>query len=251
MESFSLMVGANANQITDAGELDLGAFFEYGNGHYDTFNSFANVADIKGNGKIYYYGAGLLGRFDFNEQDSGNAWLEGSLRGGKVQNHYKSGLQDFLGRYAHYKTSASYFSLHLGSGYRLKMDENAAFNLYGQYFHTNVGGDNVRLSTGDPVKFKAVTSNRIRLGGRYEWVLDNISPFVGLAYEHEFNGKAKASTNGYGIDRPSLKGSTGFVEGGLVFRSTPNHPLSVNIGLQGYFGRQKGASGNLRVKYEF
>jgi outer membrane autotransporter protein len=251
MQNFSLMTGGTASNNMAAGAFDLGAFIEYGDGHYGTYNSFANAASVKGSGKTHYWGGGLLSRFDFNASDSGNFYLENSLRAGRVKNHYKSGLQDFAGRYAHFKTSANYASLHLGGGYRFKMNDSANVNLYGMYFHTRVGSDNVRLSTGDPVKFKAVTSNRVRVGGRYEWTLDNITPFAGLAYEHEFNGKARASANGYEIERPSLQGDIGIVEGGLIIKPAPKQPLSINVGLQGYFGKQEGIGGNVRLKYEF
>ena len=251
MNSINLIVGATAANRMDAGELDVGAFIEYGNGHYDTHNSFANAASVKGDGRTRHWGGGILGRFDFNAQDAGNFYVEGSARAGRVRNHYKSGLMDTLGRYANFKSSAGYASMHLGGGYRFNITETSNLNLYGQYFYTRVGGDNVRLSTGDPVKFKAVDSNRVRLGGRYEWTLDNVTPFAGVAFEREFSGKARASTNGYEIDRPSLKGSVGIVEGGLIMKPDPTHPLSVNVGLQGYFGKQKGVGGNVKVKYEF
>ncbi|MCL2075905.1 MAG: autotransporter outer membrane beta-barrel domain-containing protein, partial [Betaproteobacteria bacterium] len=77
------------------------------------------------------------------------------------------------------------------------------------------------------------------------------SPYAGLAYEYEFDGKSKASTNGYKIDRPDMKGGTGVFEGGLIVKPTPNHPLSVNVGLQGYTGKMQGWGGSVRVKYEF
>jgi len=251
LDSFSLMAGAAVSQVVNAGEANFGAFLEAGNGSYDTYNSFYNVGKVKGDGKTRYWGGGLLGRMDFAETGSGNFYVDGSLRAGKVKNDVHSGLRDFRGYYARFKTSASYASLHLGGGYRWKLNETSALDLYGQAFYTRQGSDSVRLSTGDPVKFAAVNSNRIRIGGRYEWTLESVTPYVGIAYEHEFDGKAKASAYGYRIDTPDLKGDTGIAEVGIAMKPTPNRPLTLNLGIQGYVGQQEGVTGSLRVKYEF
>lgn len=247
MESFSLMTGATATRFVNAGEVNFGAFIEHGNGHYDSYNKFAN-----GDGRAHYWGGGILGRMDFTETDTGNYYLEGSLRAGRVHNRYNSDLLDSSGRhYVRFRTSAGYGSVHLGGGYRWKLGNDSAFNLYGQTFYSRQGGDSVQLSTGDPVKFEAVNSIRARVGGRYEWTLKNVKPYAGLAYEHEFDGKAKASTYGYRIDAPALSGGTGIVEGGIVMKPAPNHPVTVNLGIQGYAGNQKGVTGTFRFRYAF
>jgi len=257
MDSVSLMAGLSANQTSNAGEASFGAFLEAGNGNYDTYNRFVTVGRVKGDGKNHYWGGGLLGRMDFAETGSGNAYLEGSLRAGKVKNNYHSGLRDVLGNYAHFKTSANYASLHVGGGYRWKLNETSVLDLYGQAFYTREGGDNVRLTTinRETVKFAAVNSNRIRLGGRYEWMLENVTPYVGLAYEHEFDGKAKAKITIFGydykVDTPDLKGGTGIAEIGFIMRPSRNHPFTINLGIQGYVGKQQGVTGSLRMKYEF
>ena len=251
MNSFSLMAGAAMNRTTARGEANFGAFLEYGNGSYDTYNKFANVGKIEGDGKTRYYGLGALGRMDFAENQSGNYYAEGSLRLGKVKNDVHSGLRDGMGDNANFKTSAIYTSLHLGGGYLLKLNEKSAVNLYGQAFYTREGSDSVTLSTGDPVKFSSVNSTRLRLGGRYEWTMAKVNPYVGLAYEHEFDGKAKATTNGFKIDTPDLKGGSGIAEGGILMKPSPNRPLTLNLGLQGYAGKMEGITGSLRAKYDF
>jgi len=251
MDSVSLMAGLSANQISNTGEANFGAFVEAGNGSYDTYNKFASAGTLKGDGKIRYWGGGLLGRFDFAEDNTGNFYVEGSLRAGKVKNEYRSDLRDVLGNRARFKTSAPYASLHIGGGYRWKLNETSALNLYGQAFYTREGGDNVRLSTGESMKFSSVNSNRLRFGGRYEWILERVTPYAGLAYEHEFDGKAKATILGLKVDSPDLKGGTGIVEVGFIMQPAQNHPFTINLGLQGYVGKQEGVTGSLRVKYEF
>jgi outer membrane autotransporter protein len=97
-----------------------------------------------------------------------------------------------------------------------------------------------------------VDSYRLRLGGRFAYAVnEHISPYVGVAYEHEFDGKAKASTYGYSIDAPSMKGGTGIGELGLTIKPSPTLPLSFDLGVQGYTGKREGVTGSLQLKFEF
>ncbi len=74
---------------------------------------------------------------------------------------------------------------------------------------------------------------------------------MGAAYEHEFDGKAKATTNGYSIDAPSLRGGTVVGEAGLALKPSRTLPLSLDLGVQGYAGKREGVTGSLRVGFEF
>jgi outer membrane autotransporter protein len=115
-----------------------------------------------------------------------------------------------------------------------------------------VTGDSVRLSTGDPVKFKDVDSSRLRLGSRFAYAVNEyVSPYIGAAWEYEFDGRARASTNGFDIEAPSLRGDTGIGELGVVLKPSKDLPLSFDLGVQGYVGKREGVTGSLQVKYEF
>ena len=95
-------------------------------------------------------------------------------------------------------------------------------------------------------------SNRLRLGSRFSYTVnDYISPYVGAAYEREFDGKARASTNGYDMKAPSMRGDTGIGEIGFVYTPSASLPLSFDFGLQGYIGKREGLTGSLQAKYEF
>jgi hypothetical protein len=72
---------------------------------------------------------------------------------------------------------------------------------------------------------------------------------LGAAHEQEFDGAAKASTYGYPIPAPDLKGGTGIGELGLTFLSAKG--ASVDLGVQGYSGKREGVTGNLQLKFEF
>ena len=67
MASFSLLTGLAWGRDLDRGRLTLGAFIEYGNGSYDTYNSFATAASVHGDGDAWHLGVGVLGRMDFTD----------------------------------------------------------------------------------------------------------------------------------------------------------------------------------------
>jgi outer membrane autotransporter protein len=253
VDGYSLMAGLSWGKALSAGRVTLGGFFEYGNGNYDTYNSFATAAKVRGKGDLKQYGAGILGRFDAAASKTGNWYAEASARAGKIDNDYSSAdLRDSQGRKAKYSAESAYASAHLGAGYVWKLTEQSALDLYGKAFWTRQEGDSVRLSTGEEVKFEDADSARVRLGGRFSYAVnDRLTHYAGLAWEHEFDGKAKAKTNGYDIDAPKLKGDTGAAELGLVLKPGAASPLSLELGVQGYAGRREGVTGSVRVKYEF
>ena len=253
MASLSLIAGLSFGADLAPGRLTLGAFFEYGNGSYNTYNSFSNAASVDGKGNLYHLGGGVLGRMDFMDTGPGNFYTEASFRAGGVHNDYKNGdLRDAMGRKAEYDSDSAYYGFHLGTGYIWNITEKASLDLYGKYFWTRQQGDSVTLSTGDPVKFKDVDSSRLRLGGRFAYAVNEyVSPYIGAAYEHEFDGKARATTNGFSIPAPSLRGDTGIGELGLTLKPSKDLPLSFDLGVQGYVGKREGVTGSLQVRFEF
>ena len=249
MNSFSLMTGLGLGGNFEHGRATVGAFFEFGTGSYDTYNSFANAASVRGDGDTRYYGGGLLGRVDFTN----NVYTEASARLGRITNDYKSkDLLDAMGRRASYDTSSTYYGMHLGAGYVWNITGKSSLDLYGKYFWTHVGGDTVRLSTGDPVKFDDVNSHRTRLGGRFSHAVNEyFSPYIGAAWEHEFDGEAKASVHGLSLGTSKISGSTGIGELGFMVNPTRDLPLFLDFGVQGYTGQRQGVTGSLQLRFEF
>ncbi|MDL2268049.1 autotransporter-associated beta strand repeat-containing protein, partial [Desulfovibrio sp. OttesenSCG-928-G15] len=253
MHSISLLTGLSWGANTRAGDLTVSAFFEFGNGSYDTHNSFAGAASVDGDGSTHYLGGGVLGRMDFTDTGPGHIYAEVSARAGKVHNDYDSSdLRDANGRTADYESSAPYYGLHLGAGYVWNINEKASLDVYGKYFWTRQEGDSTSLSTGESLRFKDVDSHRLRTGARFAYeVNEYISPYIGAAWEHEFDGKAKATTNGNRIDAPDMKGSTGIGELGLTVKPSQNLPLTFDLGVQGYTGKREGVTGSLQFRWEF
>ena len=253
MNSLSLLTGLAWGIDLAPGRLTLGAFFEYGNGSYDTHNSFTNAASVDGDGNAYYLGGGILARMDFVNIGPGRFYAEASGRAGKTHNEYDSSdLRDAAGRKADYDSSSPYYGLHFGTGYVWNINDAATLDLYGKYFWTRQQGDSVGLSTGEHLSFDDINSSRLRFGGRFAYILnEHVAPYIGAAWEHEFDGKARATTNGFDIDAPNLHGNTGIGELGISLTPSADLPLTVDLGVQGYTGKREGVTGSLMVKWEF
>ena len=253
MNSLSLLTGLAWGIDLAPGRLTLGAFFEYGNGSYDTHNSFTNAASVDGDGNAYYLGGGILARMDFVNIGPGRFYAEASGRAGKTHNEYDSSdLRDAAGRKADYDSSSPYYGLHFGTGYVWNINDAATLDLYGKYFWTRQQGDSVGLSTGEHLSFDDINSSRLRFGGRFAYILnEHVAPYIGAAWEHEFDGKARATTNGFDIDAPNLHGNTGIGELGISLTPSADLPLTIDLGVQGYTGKHEGVTGSLMVKWEF
>lgn len=253
MRSLSLLTGLAWGVDCTLGRFTAGPFFEYGNGSYNTANSFSNAADVDGNGNTYYLGGGLLARMDFTSTGPGHFYTEASGRAGSIHNKYDSSdLRDATGREAEYDSDTPYYGLHFGAGYIWNITDAASLDLYGKYFWTRQSGDSIRLSTGDPIDFDDVYSSRLRFGSRFAYLVNEyVSPYAGVAWEHEFEGKASASTNGFTMQAPSMRGDTGIGELGLLLKPSQTLPLSFDLGVQGYTGKREGVTGSLQAKWEF
>jgi hypothetical protein len=249
VDGYTLIAGLAGVKETRAGTLTAGAFIEHGEGNYDSYNSFTNAAKIHGKGDTSYTGGGILARFDFNE----TLYLEASMRGGQIKTDFNSNLYDGFGRAAAYDGKSRYMSSHMGTGYLLNLNEQNNINLYAQYLWSHQDGDSVKLTTGETVKFKAVDSQRTRLGMKWTHTINpKTHAYLGAAWEHEYDGKANASIYGYRLDAPKLKGDTGMAEIGLTVTPAAHKAgWAVDLGVQGYDGRREGMTGSLRARYSF
>jgi outer membrane autotransporter protein len=153
---------------------------------------------------------------------------------------------------ASYDSKSTYYGAHIGAGYLWKVMDRGEVDLSAKYLWTQMGSDSVRLNTGDPVKFYVADSHRVRVGGRFTYAAaETVSPYGGVYYDYEFDGKVKGSTYGFGIDAPSLKGGTGIAEIGLSIQPSQSKPLFVDIGIQGYVGTREGVTGTAQLRYQF
>jgi outer membrane autotransporter protein len=190
---------------------------------------------------------------DFIKLGPGRFYLEGSGRAGKSHNEFDtSDLRAYNGRKAEYDISTSYFGLHVGTGYIWELSEVAALDTYAKYFWTHLEGEDTRLESGDPVHFMDIDSHRLRLGGRFTYIINEYcSPYIGAAWEHEFEAKARGTAYGDPLDAPNLRGDTGVGELGISLRAPLAVPIIFDLAVQGYTGKREGVTGSLQFRIEF
>ncbi len=243
VDGISMLAGLAWRNNGPGGSLLLGAFFEAGYADYDTHNAFAS-GPVRGDGDSRYAGGGFMGRYVLHN----GIYFEASGRVGGVKNKLESDLRDISGNRARYDTTSPYFSAHAGVGYKWHFAEKALLDLTTKYLWSRQNGDTATV-TGDPVRFEANTSHRLRTGARIvSTANDCFIPYVGAAFEYEFDGKARAGAYGHNFGVPTLKGGTGIGEIGLTLRRSR---FSADLGIQGYVGRREGISGSVRMGWSF
>ena len=137
--------------------------------------------------------------------------------------------------------------------------DNSVLDLYGKYQWTQLHGDSVTLTTGDPVDFHSITSHRLRFGGRYIFSMSDrrrsatsrIHPYLGAAWEHEFDSGARSSVEGIALAAPNLRGGTGIGEVGVAFKPASSSGFFADLGVQGYTGRREGVTAALTIGRRF
>lgn len=251
VHGYSLMAGYARHLPVAQGNAIAGVFFEAGDGNYSSFNGIPDGSTIRADGNTRYVGGGLLGRYDFAGQAMSGLYVEGTIRGGNLKSNYRSAdLNPALG-VASYDVSVPYWGAHIGIGKVWQTRKSDSMDIYGRYYWTRTGSSNVTLF-GDAISFDAVTSQRARVGGRYEWGLtDMVRPFVDLAWEYEFDGHAYSVVAGNAVAAPSLKGGSGVGEIGVKLTPSVRLPVSVDIGLQTWAGQRQGVTGAFKLNYVY
>ena len=240
-KGWNLGVGwAREDVQKDGAKVLFSPFVEYGRGTYDSYLD----DGTHGSGKVSYIGAGILGKL--TQKDG--LWLEGSLRAGRSKSDYSANLS---GTAASYDGSNTYYGAHLGAGKTFAIKEDSSIDAYARYFWSHQNSMTATLNTGDVYEFGSVNSQRLRLGLRYSLKDKTTGEFyAGLAWEHEFAGKAGATYQGDAAPSPSLKGSSTMLE--LGYRFMPeNSRVSYDLHLNGWQGQRKGITGGASVKWAF
>ena len=235
MKGWNLGLGWARENAVQAGTLTFGPFVEYGRGSYDSYLD----DGTHGSGKTSFFGAGMMAKLE-----TGSHWIDGSLRIGRTKSDY-TGL-------ANYDTSNTYYGVQVGVGKDFHMSETDAVSAYVRYSYTHTAGTSAHLSTGDTLDFDAVNSHRLRIGTRYTHGATTLSQFyAGLAWEYEFDGDARATSQGDSAPSPSLKGSSALLELGYRFAPKADSRMSYDLNLTGWQGKRQGITGGLSVKWAF
>jgi hypothetical protein len=246
VNGFSGMVGVAFGADVSVGRVTAGAFAEYGNGSYESYNDFSAYQSVNGGGDMSYFGGGIVARLDMSGSESGHTYLEISGRAGQVTTEFQT--QDF-GRPYSFEKRASYYGIHLGVGRVINITDSLALDIYAKWIHTRQEGGDARVG-GDLFRFGDVTSDRFRGGFRLSHAVGSwAKAYMGLAYDFETDGRSRVSVNGFSLDVPSLRGGTGTGELGLTLGS--GEGLVLDMGVQAYAGVRRGISGSVRLTYAF
>ena len=251
-------------ELQDTSKMMMGAFIDHGQGNYDSYNSFAGYGDVHGTGDLRYTGAGLMMHMDVAGTapkaapapvvgSKNGLYVDAVLRAGKVKTSFDSNdLVDAGGVRGHYNAKSNYVSAMAGLGYAFNLDEKQSVDVYSRYSWSRIDADSVMIGN-DKLSFGSDNSSRLRAGTRYTYAATpQIAPYAGIAYEHEFDGKVSGKAFDMSIKKPDLGGSTGIVEVGIS--TTPLASLTavkLDVGVQGFFGERKGATGTINLSYEF
>lgn len=230
----------------EKGQLLFGPVIEYGRADYDSYLD----NGTQGEGTSTFTGAGFMAK----KTNPNGFYYEGSVRAGQVKNEYKGRLKDVSG--AGYKTKAAYYGVHAGVGKVVSVSKQDSVDCYGKIFYNHQNGDQAKLNViGYTYDFKSVDSLRSRLGMKYNHQINQESTvYLGLAWQHEFDGKARASFHTekltFETPSPSVKGDTGILELGWKSKSS-NGRLETGLGVTGSVGKQKGISFNGSLQWNF
>ena len=234
-----------ARELTNSkGKLVFGPVVEYGRGSYDSYQD----NGIHGDGNTHYWGIGMLAK----QVNNSGLYYEGSLRAGKTSSDYDADLSPVT--HASYDSDATYWAAHLGIGKLQDIGKDNTLDYYGKYFYSHTGGDSVTIhaTAGDErMDFSSVNSHRLRVGARVTHKLnENNKIYGGLAYQYEFKGNARATYNGGSTPSPTVKGSSGLLELGWQVKPGKG-PMSIDLGVTGWVGKQRGVTANVQANWTF
>ncbi len=237
--------------------LTIGAFMETGWGKYHTHNNFgtgSNVPTVRGTGETSYVGAGALLRYHLRhlDQQLEGLSLDASLRAGRQETDYSTAdLMAADGSFASYEHESDYIAGHVGLNYTFAPADKLAATLYARYLWTHISNDE-GVVCGETVNFEDMSSNRFRFGGRLTWqASEKWSPYVGMAYEWECSGTARAATYGAGITAPSMRGGSFIGEIGAVWQPSLSLPLWIEAALQGSVGKNENYGAKIGISIGF
>ena len=255
VKGVTLMAGLANGKQTTWGNFSYGAFVEAGRGNYGSYGVYA-FTPIRASGDTDFVGIGGLLKLDWGNR----GYVEASIKAGKSKSDYSS--HDLVAGYnAKYKSSSTYYGGHVGLGYAMQVGVSSTMDMSGRYLWTRVGTDNVDI-LGDRYQFDAVTSSRARVGFRLVHTFQNhlgqstspgrYKPYIGLHYDHEFDGKTGGQVYRYELGRLDTGGGTVMGEIGLSYQGRGRlDNIFLDVGVQGYTGKREGVTGSVRVNWLF
>ena len=235
----------NEKQDTEK-DLNGALYVEAGWGNVDTHNRWA-----KGNGDIHYYGIGAIGERKQKEGDWKGTYLQAHARIGRAFSDYNSRLKDGSGEKLDYDKNSTYYGAGVEIGREWQYHPDYMLDSYLKYRWLHLNGFNTEINVADH-KLDDIDSHRTRLGTRLNYTAEKTGmPYIGIAWEHEFDGNARGSVMGYSLKDTSLKGDSGVLELGVKFVPSEKSRWNYDFTIEGYVGQREGVMGNFVVNYLF
>jgi hypothetical protein len=246
------LAGFGHKNTHSVGSFLIGGFIEGGYSRYDVEGEYNAVGqpEIGASGHIRYLGIGFMLRERFNN----GLRLEASLRGGQLNNRFRSNNFQTGGVDVGFNYDTPQYAVHFGVGLDKALNEVTSLDLVARYYWSRQLGKNVSLTTGETLRLEDLDSHMVRGGGRLTRDITNkFSIYGGGYFEYEFDSSVMAidPISEFEFVNPELKGGTGVFEIGAISHANNNDRLSVEFGIQGYTGKFRGLSGGVRVGYEF
>lgn len=247
-----LAAGLARNFTGEAGDLLLGAFFEYGQTSISTREDFS-VGDVYGTGSARYAGGGLMARFDLTSGLLSGLYAQAGLRLGQINGDWKSqDIASVLQQTADFDTSTAYYGVFASLGYQWQATERLRLDSRASFFWNHQDGQDISIM-GEDFRFAPMDSCLLRVGTRLSYELfQGFSPYAGVAWEHEFDGTARTELSNHGVDAPSvsMRGDSAVFMAGLQW-DPGNSSLHVDLGLEGSAGIRQSIGGQARLVWEF
>ncbi len=241
VKSWNAVLALGRKNEKPRGTFEYGAFFEYGRGNYTTHNG-----DLRGDGFTYYTGGGLLAKYTAK----GGAYVEGSLRAGSVHGETQSIMLDENDEPYNCELDAPYLGAHIGVGKEIALKSGDSVDVYGKYFLNR--RNSTSFDFGGQYELDALTSKVLRVGARYtikrggKW-----NYYAGAAYEHEFDGKASGTADGFAIRGTDPSGGSIRMELGATMEPDAKSPWKLDLNLSGFAGKKRGMTGGVSVAFMF
>ena len=150
-----------------------------------------------------------------------------------------------------YDIGCTWYGAHVGVGQEFDVLDNKTVDVYAKYFYSHLGSADEGLSSGETYHFDSVDSSRGRVGARLTSEGENFGFHFGLAYEYQFDGKARGSYKGLSTLTPSLEGGSGIAEVGVEYRPKADSAFSLGFDVTGMTGTQEGVEGTLKLIWKF
>ena len=239
------------------GRVILGTFVDAGDGSYNAYDRVTVLSNpnlpegYRSRGIMDYLGGGVLLRREWNN----GFRFDAVFRGGSVKERYfSSDIAEFTAEDipVDYRRRNAYWGTSLGLNHRTQLNQRSIFDMYSRYSWLMIEGGKVDITQhedadlNEHAQFKAVHSHRLTSGARLTVQRHSrLSWYVGAAYQHEFDGRARAVITGehhdpFVLGGSNIRGGTGVGELGLMMR--PRDWFQLTTGLEGYTGKRDGGS---------